>query len=108
MKKAVTLLLLSYSLLTAQSSQSTLPAEGIRKNDPAVHALKNLTIIPSPGTVIRNGTIIIRDGIIRAVGAGVPIPADAREWDCTGLTAYAGMIDLYSDYGLPKAKPGKG
>ncbi len=110
MKKLFMLLLLCCAFLTAQSVQpSTQPAEGIRKNNPAVHALKNLTIIQSPGKKIQNGIIIIRDGIIQSVGAGIAIPADAREWDCTGMTAYAGMIDLYSDYGQPKQKgPGAG
>jgi imidazolonepropionase-like amidohydrolase len=83
-------------------AQSTRQAEGLRTNTPAVHALKNLTIVTAPGKKIDKGTIVIRDGIIRSVGAAVAIPADAREWDCTGLTAYAGMIDLYSGYGQPK------
>ncbi|MFZ4620340.1 MAG: amidohydrolase family protein [Bacteroidota bacterium] len=107
MRTMVMLLLLCCAFLSAQSLQpSTQPAEGIRKNTPAVHALKNLTIIQSPGKRIQNGTIIIRNGVIQSVGAGIAIPADAREWDCTGMTAYAGMIDLYSDYGQPKQKPG--
>lgn len=101
MKKQILLLLLSCALLCAQSTQQT---EGIRKNNPAVHALKNLTIIQSPGKKIQKGTIVIRDGVIQSVGANIVIPADAREWDCSGLTAYAGMIDLYSDYGQPKPK----
>ncbi|NUN69790.1 MAG: amidohydrolase family protein [Bacteroidetes bacterium] len=95
------LLLFCCTFAAAQSSRQT---EGIRTNTPAVHALKNLTIIPAPGKRIENGTIIIRDGVIRAVGANVAVPSDAREWDCTGLTAYAGMIDLASDYGQPKPK----
>ncbi len=96
------LLLLSITIMRAQSTQ---PPEGIRKHTPAVHALHSLTIIPAPGKKILNGTIIIRDGVIQSVGRNTPIPADAREWDCTGLTAYAGMIDLCSDYGQPKPKP---
>ncbi len=101
MKTIHLLLLLCCTFASAQSSR---PPEGIRTNTPAVHALKNLTIIPAPGKRIEKGTIIIRDGVIRAVGANVAIPSDAREWDCTGLTAYAGMIDLASDYGQPKPK----
>jgi imidazolonepropionase-like amidohydrolase len=102
MKNLTLVLMLCCTLISAQSTR---PAEGIRKNTPAVHALKNLTIIPSPGKKIEKGTIIIRNGVIQAVGANVPVPADAREWDCTGMTAYAGLIDLYSEYGQPKAKP---
>ncbi len=92
-------------LFSFAAAQTTAPVEGIRKNTPQIHALKNLTIIPSPGKKIENGTIIIRDGIIQSAGANISIPADAREWDCKGLTAYAGFIELYSDYGLPKPKP---
>lgn len=85
-------------------SQTTKQVEGIRSNTPAVHALKNLTIIPSPGKKIEKGIIVIRDGVIQSVGANIPIPADAREWDCSGMTAYAGMIDLFTEYGQPKPK----
>ncbi|MFA5833796.1 MAG: amidohydrolase family protein [Bacteroidota bacterium] len=101
MKKPFLLLLLSCTILYAQSTQ---PTEGIRKNTPAVHALKNLTIVQAPGKKIAKGIIVIRDGVIQSVGANIAIPADAREWDCTGMTAYAGMIDLYSDYGQSKPK----
>ncbi|MBI2428176.1 MAG: amidohydrolase family protein, partial [Ignavibacteriales bacterium] len=92
---------------TVLIAQTTRQVEGIRDNTPAVHALKNLTIIVSPGKKIDKGTIIIRDGIIQSAGANVQIPADAREWDCAGMTAYAGMIDLYAEYGLPKPKAGQ-
>ena len=78
------------------------PAVGIRENTPAVHALKNLTIIVAPGKKIEKGTIVVRDGVIESAGANVTIPADARVWDCSGLTAYAGLIDLYTDIGQPK------
>src|SRR5208283_2610195 len=80
------------------------PAVGIREHIPAVHALKNLTIIVAPGKRIEKGTIVVRDGVIESVGANVAIPADARIWDCSGLTAYAGLIDLYTDIGQPKPK----
>ncbi|MEW5797694.1 MAG: amidohydrolase family protein [Bacteroidota bacterium] len=102
--KPTVLLLLCCSLLV---SQTTRQVEGIRTNTPAVHALKNLTIIVAPGKKIEKGAIVIRDGIIQSVGTNTQIPADAREWDCTGMTAYAGMIDLFTEYGLPKPKTGQ-
>lgn len=86
-------------------SQSTRQTEGLRSNTPAVHALKNLTIIVAPGKKIEKGTIVIRDGIIQSAGSGIAIPSDARVWDCSGLTAYAGLIDLFSEYGQPKPRP---
>ncbi len=105
MKQHFLLLLLSCGILLSQSTQHI---EGIRQNTPSVHALKNITIVQSPGKRIEKGTIVIRDGIIQSVGANIAIPADAREWDCAGLTAYAGLIDLYTDYGQTKPKPQTG
>lgn len=61
---------------------------------PRVHALTHARIVVSPDRVIENGTVVIRDGIIEAVGASVEVPADAREVDLDSLTVYAGLIDL--------------
>jgi amidohydrolase family protein len=61
---------------------------------PRVHALTGARIVVAPGRVIDKGTIILRDGIIEAVGKAVPIPADARIWKVDSLTIYPGLIDL--------------
>ncbi len=62
---------------------------------PRVHALTGARLIPEPGRVIEQGTIVIRDGVLTAVGpAGkVAIPPDARRWDYTGRWIYAGLIE---------------
>ena len=60
-----------------------------------IHALVGGRIVIKPGQVIDGGTVVIRDGLIEAVGKGVQPPADARIWDSTGLTIYAGFIDPY-------------
>lgn len=60
---------------------------------PRVHAIVGARIVPAPGQVIPRGTIVIRDGVITAVGANVTVPADARIWKGDSLTVYAGMID---------------
>lgn len=48
---------------------------------PQVHALTGVRIVVAPGQVIESGTVVIRDGVIAAVGADVEIPADARVWE---------------------------
>ncbi len=96
-------LLLLLALLIHQGRAQTTPAEGIRKNTPTVHAFTNARIVQSPGNVIEKGTLVIRDGVIVGVGVRATIPADARVWDMKGQTIYPGLIDVYSDYGLPKA-----
>ena len=62
---------------------------------PRVHALVGARIVTAPGAVIPHGTIVIRDGLIAAVGASVPVPADARVWNGDSLTVYAGLLDAY-------------
>ena len=82
----------------------TAPTEGIRIKTPAVYALTNARVVQSPGKMIENGTLVVRDGIIESVGAGAP-PPDAFVLDMRGMTIYPGLIDAYSDYGLPKPPP---
>lgn len=63
---------------------------------PRVHALVGARIVQAPGRVIEDGTVVIRDGVIEAVGpkAKVTIPPDARVWEMDSLTVYPGLIDL--------------
>jgi imidazolonepropionase-like amidohydrolase len=63
---------------------------------PRVHAIVGARIVMAPGQVIDRGTIVIRDGVITAVGAKVDVPADARVWAGDSLTIYPGLIDAYS------------
>ena len=88
-------------LLPLRVDSQTQPPEGLRKNTPAVHAFINARIVQSPGKVIEKGTLVIREGIVESVGTGAP-PGDALLWDMAGLSIYPGLIDAYSDYGLPK------
>src|SRR3954447_25310256 len=76
---------------------STTPVVGLAQNTPAIFALTNLRIVPEPGKVIDKGTIVVRDGVIEAVGADVRPPSDARVVDLAGKTAYAGLVDAYGE-----------
>ena len=40
--------------------------------------------IAAPDSTIAEGTILMRDGLIEAVGAGIAIPSDARIFDAKG------------------------
>src|SRR6266550_5093460 len=66
---------------------------------PSTVALRGGTIHTALGTVIRNGIILIRDGKIVDVGAGVAIPAEARVVDVSGKEIIPGMIDNHSHIG---------
>jgi imidazolonepropionase-like amidohydrolase len=69
------------------------------------YAITNARIITVSGPVIERGTVVIRNGLIAAAGADVHAPPDARVIDGTGLTVYPGLIDSYTDLGLPEASP---
>ena len=72
-------------------------------------ALTNARIQTVTRGVIEKGTIVIRKGLIEAVGASVPVPADARVLDLGGNTVTPGLLDLTSSLGLPApATPGGG
>ncbi len=69
------------------------------------YAITNARIVTVSGTPIERGTVVIRDGLIAAVGVGVAAPADARVIDGSGLTVYPGLIDSSTSLGIPQPTP---
>ena len=69
-------------------------------------AIKNARIVPVAGPEVQNGTLIIRNGKIEAVGPNVSIPAGAEVIDATGLSVYPGMIDAGTSMGLMEVPQG--
>lgn len=67
-------------------------------------ALEGVRIVQSPGRVIENGTVLIRNGLIEAVGENVDIPYDAERIAPDSMTVYAGFIDGLSSTGVPQPK----
>ncbi|PWL28639.1 MAG: amidohydrolase [Roseivirga sp. XM-24bin3] len=63
-------------------------------------ALTNAKIYTVTKGVIENGTLVINNGIIEAVGANVQIPNDAKVIDVAGKEIYPGMIDGGTTLGL--------
>jgi imidazolonepropionase-like amidohydrolase len=64
------------------------------------YAIKGGKVFTLAGAAIENGTVLIRDGKIAAVGAGIAIPSDAQVIDATGLEVYPGMFDPVTQIGL--------
>jgi len=94
----------------AADDQSSLAA-GIY---PAAYAITGAKIVTAPGKAIDPGTIVIRRGIIEAVGPvkNVTVPYDAETIDGKGLVVYPGFIDLYTTIGqragVDRSATGKG
>lgn len=67
---------------------------------PETFAITNARIVTVSGKNIEKGTIVIRDGLIEAVGENARVPADAVLIDGSGLTVYPGFFDADSNYGI--------
>jgi imidazolonepropionase-like amidohydrolase len=81
------------------------PSTYRRRTNPAV-LIRNATIMTAAGTEIKNGSILLSDGKIVAVGADVGAPpAGATVVDGTGKFVTPGLIDTHSHIGV-YAAPG--
>jgi imidazolonepropionase-like amidohydrolase len=63
-------------------------------------AVRNVTIFDGEGGRIDNGTVLLTNGKVEAVGgADLPIPADITVYDGTGKYLTPGIIDIHSHLG---------
>jgi imidazolonepropionase-like amidohydrolase len=76
-----------------------------RADAPHIYAIRGARLVTAAGPAIANGTIVLRNGLIDAVGANVQPPADARVIDGTGSTIYPGLIDMGNATGLDTPLP---
>jgi imidazolonepropionase-like amidohydrolase len=104
MRSLIALLLFAGSVFAQQignttTQQGVLPPRG-------TFAIRNARIVTVSGPDIENGTLVIRDGKIEAVGANVSVPAGAQTIDGSGLSVYPGMIDAGTNMGLVEVPQG--
>src|ERR1051326_6407371 len=64
------------------------------------YAITNARIVTVSGPAIEKGTIVLRNGLIDAVGPNLMPPADAIVIDGTGKTVYPGFIDALTNLGM--------
>jgi hypothetical protein len=74
------------------------PAQAAQRR--SAWAITGATVITAPGNTVDNATVVLRDGLIEAVGPAVSAPADARVIDGSGMTVYAGWIDAASELAI--------
>src|SRR5215213_10399283 len=80
-----------------------LPITRAQRSAIDTYAITNARIVTVSGAPIDRGTVVVRNGLIAAVGANVSAPPDARIIDGAGLTVYPGLIDSYTNLALPEA-----
>ena len=69
---------------------------------PGPIALRGARIVTARGPVLEHGTVLLRNGLIEAVGENIDLPKDAWVIDGQGITVYPGLIDALSTVGLPE------
>ena len=89
MRRLIVLSLLTAALTTTVSTQTS-----------TIVAIQGARIVPVQGRPIDNGTIVLRDGLIAAVGATAAVPPGATVIAGKGLTVYPGLIDMGSATGI--------
>ncbi|VTR94697.1 amidohydrolase : Amidohydrolase, imidazolonepropionase OS=Singulisphaera acidiphila (strain ATCC BAA-1392 / DSM 18658 / VKM B-2454 / MOB10) GN=Sinac_5563 PE=4 SV=1: Amidohydro_4: Amidohydro_4: Amidohydro_4 [Gemmata massiliana] len=67
---------------------------------PTAYAIRDARVVTEAGTVLPKATVVVRDGLIAAVGPDVTVPPDALVTEGKGLTVYPGFIDAGSTRGF--------
>jgi hypothetical protein len=93
------------ALFTLLGAAPSLFAQG---GEPQYFAIRGARVVPVAGPPIENATIVMARGIITAVGKDVAIPPEAWIIDGKGLTVYPGLVDAFTDVGIPAAAPPAG
>ena len=73
-----------------------------------IYVIVGAKLVTVSGGTIESGTLVLRDGVIEALGNAVNIPPDARVIDGKGLTLTPGLIDGFGGIGLPGTRPSSG
>lgn len=63
-------------------------------------ALTNAKIYVNPTTVIEDGTLLFKGGVVISVGTKIAIPANTVVVDAKGKTIYPSFVDAYSTFGV--------
>lgn len=84
----------------AIQAQTTFPINGVQDRDAAVYAFTNATVHVDARTIYENATLLVKEGRVIAVGAGISVPKGAIGTDLSGKHIYPSLIDAFSTYGI--------
>ncbi|HYT22925.1 MAG TPA: amidohydrolase family protein [Candidatus Polarisedimenticolia bacterium] len=94
-----------FTLLALFFAAPPVQAQG---GEPQYFAIRGAKVVPVSGPPVENATIVVSRGLITAVGKDIAIPPEAWVVEGKGLTVYPGLIDSFTDVGLPVAAPASG
>src|SRR5207245_9869941 len=89
---------------SSSAERAQYPSSYRRHPNPSV-VIRHATIISATGQQSANGSLLMKDGKIVAIGTGVDAPAGAVVVDGTGKYVTPGLIDDHSHLGV-YAAPG--
>tara|TARA_B110000438_G_scaffold303451_1_gene364987 strand:- start:5943 stop:8909 length:2967 start_codon:yes stop_codon:yes gene_type:complete len=91
--------------LTFVTAQSYFPNNsGVKTIKNSYQAFTNATIHISAENVITDATLLEKNGIIISVGKNILIPENTRVYNKSGKHIYPSFIEVYSEFGIKKAK----
>src|SRR5260370_22953224 len=93
------------AVLALSFAAPSLLAQG---GEPQYFAIRGAKVVPVSGPPVENATVIISRGLITAVGKDVAIPPEAWVIEGKGLIVYPGLVDSFTDVGIPAAPPASG
>ncbi|HJW16204.1 MAG TPA: amidohydrolase family protein [Flavisolibacter sp.] len=89
-------------------AQTSFPVNGVADERSGYYVFTNATIVKDAVTTLSSASMVIKDGMIKAIGKDIAIPKDAVTIDCKGRYIYPSFIDIYTDYGMPVPQPAPG
>ena len=93
---------LSAAFIAAMVLGGASPASA-QGGEPQYFAIRGVKVVPVSGPPIEDATVVVARGVITAVAKDAAIPADAWVIDGKGLTVYPGLLDAFTDVGIPPA-----
>lgn len=89
-------------------AQETFPVNGVKDERPGRYALVKATVFVDYQTKIENATLLINNGKVERVGAGLNVPTGYTTIDLEGKYIYPAIVEPYATYGVPEAQAKKG
>ncbi len=85
-------------------AQETFPINTTSNTNHTLYAFINATIVVNADQQISNGMLLVKDGLIISAGPMAKLPEGVVVYDLKGKFIYPGLIDTYTNYGIPDPK----